>query len=274
MNWLQSVIYGLVSGLTEFLPISSQAHQELLLFLFGTDGSDPVRSFFIHISVITALYMGLKPYLNQIKRERSHHHRRRISSIASQTLDDVLVVKNAIVPMIIGMLLFSYINNTDGSLLNLAFFLLLNGILIFLPDRIIRANKRAGNMSFLDSFLMGAVGALSVVPGFSRIGGIVSVSQIRGADRDKALTWAFLLSMPALAVLTLFDLFQMVAGNGIVPFWSNLWGYILSAAGAYVSAYGSIFLMKTINMRTSIAYFSFYSWSMSLLIFILYLTVV
>ena len=48
MNWIESIIYGLISGAAEFLPISSKAHQDLSMLLFGISQTDPVRDFVVH----------------------------------------------------------------------------------------------------------------------------------------------------------------------------------------------------------------------------------
>ena len=50
MNWLQGIIYGLISGFAEFLPVSSHAHQRITLYLFGVEGRDPVLSFVVRLA--------------------------------------------------------------------------------------------------------------------------------------------------------------------------------------------------------------------------------
>lgn len=274
MNWLQSILYGLVSGLTEYLPVSSQAHQQLMHLIFGVNEPDPVRTFLIHVATLAALFVAYRPYLDQIKREQANHRRRRNSTLSSQTIDDVRVVKNAVLPLVIGILILSYLYNGKGSLIMLALMLLINGIILFLPERVIRGNKSGGAMSAMDSFLLGIASALSVIPGFSRMGTALSLSQIRGADRQKALSWTFLLSIPAIATLVILDVFHIITGVGAVPFWVNLGGYLLSALASYASAYCGVFLMKTIVTKAGVTGFSFYSWGMSLLTFILYLTAI
>ena len=51
-SWLESLIYGLISGLAEFLPISAEGHQHIMLYLFGGELRDPVRDFFVHIGLL------------------------------------------------------------------------------------------------------------------------------------------------------------------------------------------------------------------------------
>ena len=59
MSWLESLIYGLVSGFSEFLPISSRAHQDLMLLLFGVEGHDPIRDMLVHATMLFSIYSGV-----------------------------------------------------------------------------------------------------------------------------------------------------------------------------------------------------------------------
>ena len=58
MNWLQSLIYGLISGLTEHLPVSSLAHQRILHSLFGVSQSDPICDLLVHLAVLFAVFFS------------------------------------------------------------------------------------------------------------------------------------------------------------------------------------------------------------------------
>ena len=70
MSWFESIIFGLFSGLTEFLPVSSSAHQQIMMHLFGVDVRDPVRDFFIHIAMLVAVVTSCKSFFDIIKRRR------------------------------------------------------------------------------------------------------------------------------------------------------------------------------------------------------------
>lgn len=274
MNWLESLIYGLVSGFSEFLPISSRAHQDLLLLLFGIDGHDPVRDLLVHAGMLIAIFSGCRAMLEQLRRENSTRVHNRSMRVRPKRILDLRLIKNAFMPMIIGILVLTYAVGNKSNLMWVALFLLINGIILFIPDRIVRANRDARTMSSLDSFLMGVFGALSAIPGFSRIGCTTSIAVCRGADQRKALDWAILLSIPALALLMGIDLFGIFSFAGISEFWGNFFGYVLSALGSYIGGYFSILLVKFVVVRTGLSDFSYYCWGTALLSFILYLIVV
>lgn len=274
MNWLESIIYGLVSGVAEFLPISSRAHQDLLLMLFGESGHDPFRDFLVHGAMLAAIISGCRAMLEQLRRESNARLHSRSMYNRSRVLQEVRLLKNALLPLVIGILVLTYSVASKSNMLYVALLLLINGIILFIPDRMIRANRDARSMSGLDSFLMGAFGALSALPGFSRVGCTTSVAVCRGADQRKALDWALLLSIPALALLMLIDIFGMFSFVGIASFWSNFLGYILSGAGAYIGGHLGIMLIKFLIVRTGLSDFSYYCWGAALISFILYLIVV
>ena len=74
MKFLESLFYGFVSGLAEFLPISSSAHQSIINTLFGASYIDPVRNLFVHIAILIALYLGTakaRERLNRVQQSQS-----------------------------------------------------------------------------------------------------------------------------------------------------------------------------------------------------------
>lgn len=273
MNWLESLIYGLVSGLTEFLPISSRAHQDLILMLFGANGHDPFRDFLVHGAMLVSIFSGCRAMLGQLRRENAAAIHGRSIHTRPKSIHDIRLVKNAFLPMVIGILVLTYVVGIRSSLIYVALFLLINGVILFVPDRLVRSNRDARTMSGLDSFLIGIFAALSAIPGFSRVGCCTSVAVCRGADQRKALDWALLLSIPALALLMIVDIFGMFSFAGISGFWSNFFGYLLSGFGAYIGGYISILLMKFLIVRTGLSDFSYYCWGAALISFVLYLIV-
>ena len=273
MNWLESLIYGLVSGFTEFLPISSQAHQQILMSLFGVENRDPVRDLLVHIAMLFSIYYGCRGLIDNLRRERGQRHSRRIPMHVSQVLLDNRFVKNATVPMLAGILILSYIVKINGNLLTVSLFLFINGLILFISGRMLQGNKDVRSMSLLDSIFAGSLAALSAFTGISRTGCITSATILRGADRQNALNWALLLSIPALLLLSGMDVLSIITNTGTIAFWKNFFTYIISAFGAYLSGFYGIMLMKFLAVGKGFSGFSYYCWGASLFSFLLYLTV-
>lgn len=272
MNWLQSIVFGFVYGLSEFLPISAPAHKELMKYLFGVSGKDPLLDLLCSLAALFALIVACRGLFDAIRRDqrmalkgsRTYHRVYRGSR-------DLRIVKNAAIPMLILLVVFTYIADNVYSLPLISVFLILNGILLYVPSRMIQGNKDSRSMSALDSLLFGVIGGLSAFPGLSRVGLHVSVGRMRGADSTHALNWALLLSIPALAVICVLSLFSLFAGLGTISFSCNFFTYLLAFIGTFAGGYAAIFFLKILAEKNSFTPFAYYSWGAALFLFIMYL---
>ena len=274
MNWLESLIYGIVSGLTEFLPVSSQAHRILVLKLFGAGAESPLLRLVVDCALLAALLNGCKGTLRHLRKERQlmkAPKRSRLRRPDARSIMEWKLLKVAAIPMLIGIVLCSRLGSAVTGLNFTALFLIVNGILLYFPAYISKANKDASSLSPLDSLLIGLSGILSVFPGISRIGAGSAVSVSRGADWAYTGHFCLLLSIPALAVLILLDIIALAgAGIGTVSFMIVL-NYLLSAAGTYFGAFYSIQLLRFLTAKGGFTDLSYYCWGMALFSFILYL---
>ena len=270
MNWFESIIYGLISGLTEFLPLSSSAHQQIYLQICGEVRPDYARNLFVHIGLLIAVQFFCRPMFLSIKQSSSNT--RRINTVSKLSLD-YRFAKAATFPMLVMFSFLTYILNESTNLILTGFVFIVNGFLMFIPDRMIKGNKDSRSMSSLDCLLFGFAGALAAIPGFSGLGASVSVGAIRGADRQNALKWALFLSIPTLMAFIVIDSIKLFSGNSFSA-WNNLFHYILSLLGAFGAGYCSIKFIHYISTRQSYSIFSYYCWGAALITFFLYLTVV
>ena len=274
MNWLENLIYGLVSGFAEFLPISSSAHQQILLELFGINTADPLQNLMIHLASLFALFVGSRGLIDQLRREQNILKRNHRGVRVTRSAFELRLLKNAVFPMWIGFFIFTYFFKIGSSLAWSAFFSVINGIILFSQGRMMQGNRDEQTMSVLDSILIGVSGAFSAFPGISRISAMLTATTARGVDKQKAANWVILLSIPGVILISGVDILNMIANPGYINFPSNIFGYILSAIGAYFSGYFSVLLMKSIAVRKDYSGFAYYSWGIALFSFILYLTVV
>ena len=274
MNWLESLLYGLVSGISEFLPISSRAHQSFLRYIFGVQIADPAMEFFVHAALLAALYVGFRPYLEQIRRSSASFRSGARSRKTNIISPDERLAKNAAIPLFVAVFILTFLLTDAIPLPLVAVILILNGLLLYIPERIAQGNKTAGAMSMLDSWLMGIASALSILPGVSGIGASVSVSLLRGADRRKAINWALLIAFYTLTASICIDVFNIFAQRGTIPFFGALLSYIAAAAAAYFSGFMGVKLIKLFTARNSYCGFAYYSWGMSLFVFLMYLIVI
>ncbi len=269
MNWLRVILYGLVSGLAEFLPVSGRAHQVLLGKLFGFDGSVPVLDLFVHLGALLAVLLYCSPMLLRLK--RGQNSRRRPGSRRVHIVDyDSRLIKTAVVPLVI-LLALNLATAGAFNLVHLALFSVVTGVVIFISEHMRHANKDARLMTGLDGIVLGIAGGLSFLPGFSRNGAVISYATARGADRTHAINWALLLSIPALLVLIVCDFAAIFSGRAEAVSFLIVLQYILAAAGAFAGAYSGVRMLRFLAVRTVFTGFAYYCWGVSLFSLFLYL---
>ena len=274
MNFFESCLYGLFSGLAEFLPVSAEAHQVLLRQLFGIEGRLPLLSLLVHIGALLAVLYGGKDTLHRLYREyqlRQTPRKRRRRPSDAQSAADISLIKTALLPLLLGFLIYIKSQNWQLSPHIVAPLLFLNGIMLYIPMYLPAGNKDARSLSPLDGLLVGFAAMLAVFPGISRIAATTSVAAARGAEPQHGYRWGMLLAIPALAVLILFDLIAIVTiGLEGVGFMAII-QYLISGITAFVGAYLSILLARNIMQKSGIFVFSYYCWGAAIFTFILYL---
>ena len=274
MQFIESLIYGIVSGLTEIFPVSSQANQMVMRHLFGVSQKEPIRDLLVHIAILAAVFLACRGMFIKIRREQilAHRMRRNPSQVrALKGVYDMRLVRTATPVMLIGMfanLLFAdfYDKRPLFSLV-----LLLNGALTLIPTYLHQGNRDARTMTSFDGMLIGLAAALSAIPGISRNGAIMFMTLIREADKHNGVTWALLLTVPAVGILILLDFIAMfTVGIGAVTF-SVFLGYLVSMLAAFAGAYVGVYTIRTLISRSDYSAFAYYDFGLALLCFVLYL---
>ena len=274
MGLFASVIYGLVSGLTEIFPVSSQANQMVMRQLFGVAQKEPIRDLLVHMAILAAIFVACRGMFSKIRREQvlAYRMRRNPSQVhALKGVYDMRIVRTAAPIMIIGLFTNLFFSDLYQNRPLFSFVLVLNGALTLIPVYMHQANKDARSMSKLDGMLIGAAAALSAIPGISRNGAIMFVTLVREADKSNGVTWALLLAVPAMAVLILLDFIAMfTVGIGSITL-AVLGGYLLSAVFAFAGAFIGVSSIKVLITHSDYSGFAYYDFGLALFAFVLYL---
>ena len=273
ISWLETILYGIVSGLAEFMPVSSVAHQQILRSLLGLDGVSHLLNLFVHIGMLAGLFVAYRNTITELYKQyklgRGSRRRRRSPDL--QLVYDIQFVRAGLLPIFVGFFVYptamKWINTVPWTVV----FLLLNGIVLHVPMYMPRANKDSRSMTAIDGTLFGFTAAMGVLPGVSRVGAGSSFAVARGAEPQNALKWSLLLSIPALLGWIGFDLYGIVtvglAGADIL----FLMKCILCCGTTLLGAVISVNIMKMIVENNDFSAFSYYSWGAALFLFILYL---
>lgn len=272
---LYDILYVIVSAITEFLPVSPRAHQMLFEVLTGVTMTDPVVSLVIHLGCAIAVAVACGPLLRRLsvgKRIEKRSKKGRQRDIDRTAIFDGRVVRAVSVPLTIGSLLYPQVIAMFDSLLLLSVTSVLGGCLLFLPQFMLRGNKDSRTFSRLDCLCMSLGGIVAVIPGFSRIGGVLSVGTTRGGRFEHLTEIALVSSIPVLIVYCVFDVIAIASGGIVLTIWSVLW-YLLLGMISFIIAYLGTLLLRFLSAKTDLVSFSFYSWGLGLTSFILYLMI-
>ena len=274
MNLIESILFGIVSGLTEIFPVSSQANQMVMRHLFGVSEKEPIRDLLVHIAILAAVFLACRGMFVKIRREQilAYRMRRNPGQVrALKGVYDMRLIRTAAPVMLIGMFANLLFTNFYDRRPIFALVLLLNGALTLIPTYMHQGNRDARTMSSFDGMLVGFAAALSAIPGISRNGMIMFVTLIREADKQNGVTWALLLTVPAMVMLILLDFIAMfTVGIGAVTF-SAFLGYLISMLTAFIGAYIGVNSIRMLISRSDYSGFAYYDFGLALLSVILYL---
>jgi undecaprenyl pyrophosphate phosphatase UppP len=236
---------------------------------------EPLLLLSVHIGCLLA---GLVCCGKRIKRLRREKHlaakmrRRRTRQADLVALNDLSILRSAAVPVMLGALLYHKADEWISSLAMLSLVLLIGGIVLIIPHYIVRSNKDGRSLGRFDGILMGLGAMLGVLPGLSRFGCGYTFAAVRGADHSYTQENLFVLSIPALVVMSCFDLYaagSVWAGMTAVTFF----GYLLSSVLSFVIAYLTITLLRYLAGKIEFSGFAYYSWGLSLFTLLIYLVV-
>lgn len=269
LSWYESILYGLISGLTEFLPVSAQAHKLLLLKFFGLKSEPGLLRLLVHLSMLGALYYQCQPQIVKILRARSLSRipkRRRKRPLDTKSLMDFSLWKTMLIPIIVGFLFYGKASSLHSSLSLMAIFLFINGIILYVPQFLPGSNKDSRSLSRVEGLLMGLGGAATVLPGISGIGTAVSVGSVCGVERSYCLNMALLMHLGVIVGLIVYDIIGF--SLGVLSF-GVIISYILAAAAAFLGTSLGIKIMRRMAVNNGYASFAYYCWGVALFTFIL-----
>ena len=272
LNWYETLLYGLVSGLSEILPVSSQAHRFLLLRFFGGNTEPQLLRLMTDLGILAALYYACQNHLIRMiraKRLSKVPKRRRKRPLDTRSLMDLSLLFTMAIPIILAFFVYDKIKMIGSSLIGNSVFLLLNGIILYVPQFLPGGNRDSRNMSRLHGLGIGLGGAVSLLPGLSTVGLGLSVSSVCGVDKKYGFGVTLLMDLLVCAGYVVFDIMDIVRiGLNNVSF-GEFALYLLSGAIAFAVATGTIRVFRTIAEEFGFHIFAFYCWGIALFAFII-----
>lgn len=258
MSWFESLILGLVQGLTEFLPVSSSAHLRLTAAFSGWEDPGAAFTAITQLGTEAAVLIYFRQDVGRILaawfRSLTNKEMRRDHDAQMGWL----VIVGSIPIGVLGVTLKDQIEGPFRDLRITATMLIVMGIVIGIADRLAARDENGGrhrapkqrktllDLNTKDGLLYGLCQAMALVPGVSRSGATISGGLFMGYTREAAARYSFLLAMPAVLASGVFELKDAAEGGHVA------WGPTMFATViAFVVGYAVIaWFMKFISHKS------------------------
>ena len=241
MEYLEFVLYGLIQGLTEFIPVSSTAHLKVVSLFLGIDDPGPSLSAIIQLGSVLALVWYFRNDIFKLRIQSSNNifyyllHERLLRSILIGTIPIILLGGT------IKLFLPYFFDQTFRSNLSIALVSFLMAIYMFVADSMKKGSINLRNHRYKDVFWIGISQAFAIFPGVSRSGVTISTALISGWERGEAAKFSFLLGMPAISIAAIVEFISSL--NEFTSF--NFFSLIVGLTTTFLSSLLSIhFLIK------------------------------
>ena len=205
MEYLKFIIYGLIQGLTEFIPVSSTAHLKVISIFLGIDDPGTSLSATIQIGSVLAIAWYFR---NDIFNFRSQSKKKILEYLLQERLIKSILIGTIPIVVLGGSIkLFTpyFFDNVLRSNLSIALVSFLMAIFMYLADSSKRGSINIQNHNYSSSFLIGVSQAFAIIPGVSRSGVTISSALISGWERSDAAKFSFLLGMPAVSLAAIVE---------------------------------------------------------------------
>lgn len=259
MSLFHALILGIVQGLTEFLPISSSGHLQIVPWLFDwRDFNDPaIKKAFdvaLHAGTLTAVVGYFRRDIVVYARAALQSLRRGARPLTVEARVAWLLIWSSVPAALAGALFESWIDDTLGTPAVIALSLIVFALVLAIADR--RDGSRSlEEMSWRDATGIGLAQVLALNPGTSRSGITISAGRFLGLDRWSAARFSFLMSLPITLGAVVFEVGGLMADGTPDDFLAPmLVGIAASAISGWIAVAGLLRLVRTRTFGVFVVY--------------------
>ena len=256
MSALETLILGIVQGLTEFLPVSSSGHLELVKAIFGSDYEQQqglLVTITLHAATAFSTIFVFRKDIVMILSDLLRFKR-------GESLNFSLKIILSMIPaVIIGLFFEDFIASLFvGKIALVAGMLMITALLLFLADRVNENNKE---LNYSNTFYIGVIQAIAILPGISRSGATIALAVLLKIDRNKAARFSFLMVIP----LILGSMAKSVMDGDLSQDSTALLPLLVGFVSAFITGVFACRWMVTLVKKSQLKYFSFYCFAVGAL---------
>ncbi len=250
---LEAAFWGLIQGLTEFLPISSSGHLVLVPAILDREGPDLATSAVLHLGTLAAVLVYFRTEVVEVVR---------FTETGRKLL--LLLVIGTIPAAILGLAFSGPLDDFNDTPRAVATALAIAGVVLILASRLTAGKRVTDDVDRKDALLIGAAQALALIPGVTRSGMTIGAGIGRGLDPHHAARFSFLLGIPAIAGAGLLSVIDLADSDTGVP--AETWVGVLVAA---IAGYAAIATLLRVIRSAGLAPFGMYCIAAGALAFVL-----
>lgn len=263
MLYLKSILYGIVQGLTEFLPVSSSGHLAAFQNIFGKIDeslSSVTYTLLLHVGTLAAvLVMYRKDVLELILSFFSVVKKLFCGKLKFKEMTDgekmFCLLFLALIPLVVGAALEGTVEFLSAYTWCVGVLWIINGLVFIFTERLNVKKKSFDEIKPLDAFIVGFFQLFAILPGISRSGMTITGGVIKGFNREFAVKFSFILSIPAIlgsVVITLLKDADSLALGGYGGV------FFAGVAASFVSGLAAIKLLQYITTKHTFKSFAYY----------------
>jgi len=213
VSLIEAIVLGIVQGLTEFLPISSSAHQLIVPAFFGWDDPGAAFTAVTQLGTEAAVLIYFRRDLGAIALTWLRSLREPLLRTTTEARMGWYLIVATIPIAVLGLAFEDQIENGARNLWLVGTVLIVFALVLGYADRVGSHSRELGHLSPRDGILIGLAQSLALIPGVSRSGATMSAGLLLGLERPAAARFSFLLAVPAVVASGLFQLLGILSGE-------------------------------------------------------------
>lgn len=249
MDYLDSLILGIIQGLKEFLPVSSSGHLELGKSILGDNSLTKESMIFtvvLHFATALSTIVVFRKDIIEIIKELLKFEWN------SNTQFIFKIIISMLPAALIGVFFETELESLfSNNIVLVGAMLIITGLLLLLADR---AQNTSKNVSFKNAFTVGVAQAVAILPGISRSGATISTAVLLGIDKTKAARFSFLMIIPLIFGKIFKDIFSGELSYENAQITSLGIGFIAAFVSGLLACTWMIRLVKNSQLK----YFAYY----------------
>lgn len=253
---LNAIILGIIQGLSEFLPISSTAHLRIIPSFFGWQDIGAAYTAVMQVGTMIAIIIYFWKDLYNMFTSFTASVKEKTYMSKPDTRLLFMVCIGTIPILIFGYLFKDFIRNEFRSMYVMAGSMIIFSLIILAGEKYTNRNVSIEKLTLKDSIIIGFFQSLALVPGTSRSGSTITGGFFRNMDRESAARYSFLLSIPAILISGLYELYServslFASGNSTI---SLVIATVVSGIVGYISIWFLLSYLKKHSLLIFIVY--------------------